>query len=169
MDGTLIAPLETVGCAWSASVECCAVAGLKLRLVSGATLRLLALAARARMESRTRLEAVKSIHDAADEMCFDALVVLLFHLVWSSFELCFSLVERIEKFVAANPWVCPERLPAIDVARCYIWQQLMISLAHPSPLSSIMIASEVLWVLSYFNFSLFSLCPADKRKITNRG
>src|SRR4029077_9391468 len=45
MDGTPIAPLETVGwggCAWSASVEGGAIAGLKLRLGAGATLRLLA-------------------------------------------------------------------------------------------------------------------------------
>ena len=43
MNGTPMVPLETVGCVWSASVEGGAVAGLKLRLVAGATLRLLAV------------------------------------------------------------------------------------------------------------------------------
>jgi hypothetical protein len=54
------------------------------------------------------------VQRAADKMCFDALVVLFFHLVLSWLKCVFSLVQRVEKFVLqTGRFACLERLAAV--------------------------------------------------------
>jgi hypothetical protein len=72
------------------------------------------------------------IQRAADKVCFDALVVLLFHLVLL-FEFYLSFIERIKKCVPQTArFASLERLAAVDVAHGYIW---LTALNFPSLIS----------------------------------
>jgi hypothetical protein len=75
----------------------------------------------------------------------------------------FSLVERIEKFVAANPLVCLERFAAVDVACCHIRQQLLIPYPFSLPLALIMIAAQTLLGRNFLDFFYSVLqCGSEK-------